>query len=85
MSIEVRPVDVRITTDGNRVIGQDVLSDGTTSIIKQEIGRGKTPEHAAVLAAIYQDPVLMVYVATGAIGQEEIDIAAEELRNQRNR
>ncbi len=78
------PIDVQLTTEGNRLVGRDVFASGEVSCIKQTLGTYKSPEHAAVFGMILEDPRLLVAAAEGRITDEILDNAAAELRKRRH-
>ena len=74
--------DIEIVAKGNRVVGTDIDSSGERSCIRQNLMHCSSPEHARIVAAIMDDPILMIYQASGLFTQKKLDEMAETLRQQ---
>lgn len=75
--------DYRVTVEGNKVVGRE-MHDGVESVIKHQLVDAKSPEHAEIWAAFFNDPWFMLLAASGKLTDDVINKAAEELRTRRS-
>lgn len=80
---DVQAIDAVFTVEGNTLVAQDLMSDGSISCIKARCGDYQSPEHAELVGYILTDPRLMIASCLGQITQEVLDKAAAELRRRR--
>lgn len=77
------PDEMLITTEGCRVIGRDRLPTGEVSCLKQNLGDCESPEHAEVMACIWNSSYYLTLLLLGQITPKMIDAMAAKLQAQR--
>ncbi len=68
--------NIVVSVEGSKLISRDVLPGGELGCIKANLGTYKSPEHAAVMAAFFTDPMALLLYATGDITDAHIEQAA---------